>query len=98
MNGIFFCFQVILLCNAQSASSGVILIEDCSSCTDDEKCVKRDDETVQCISCAKNCSNVPTILVCASNGRTYNNKCEMEVAACNLDRVLRVEHEGIACK
>lgn len=46
-----------------------------------------------CSNCNKNCTGQATSYVCASNGVTYDNICEMEKAACLDHRELRaVEH------
>ncbi len=94
-----FALQVFVLCNTQSSASGVVFLDDCSMCAEDEKCLEKDDGTKYCKQCApEDCSILPTDLVCASNGQTYDNLCEMKKAACELDRVLRVEFQGTACE
>ncbi len=94
----FFALQVFVLCNTQSSASGVVFLDDCSMCAENEKCLEKDDGTKYCKSCAQDCSNLDELLVCASNGQTYHNICEMEEAACELDRELRIEFVGTACE
>lgn len=88
-----------MLSNAQSsAASGAVLFDECSQCEEGEKCMERENGTKYCKSCVTDCSNHSIEIICASDGKTYQNLCEMQVSACEQERELKVEHNNKSCK
>ena len=87
-------FQVLVLCNAQSSESGRFFME-CGECPPGEICAEKEDGTKYCKKeCLQDCTGVSESYVCASNGKTYQNSCEMEKAACEENRAITVEYPG----
>ena len=43
--------------------------------------------------CSKTCSN-STKEVCGSNGKTYGNKCHLQIESCILQKAITVKNEG----
>lgn len=86
-----------MLCNAQSSESGKFFLE-CGECPPGEFCAEKEDGTKYCKKeCLQNCTDVAESNVCASNGKTYQNDCEMKKAACEENRDIIVEYSG-PCK
>ncbi|KNC87709.1 hypothetical protein SARC_00215 [Sphaeroforma arctica JP610] len=61
------------------------------------KANEADAETAEKDSCLKPCNRI-LIPVCASNGKTYSNVCEMEIGACQLNDELTVQFPGYCCE
>ena len=47
--------------------------------------------------CNQDCNDVPKQLLCAENGVTYNNTCELEKVKCELAQEIDIIYNG-TCK
>ena len=61
-------------------------------CVYNSTCVKANDNKGYCI--CPQCSDEPVEYICATDGKTYNNECEVKRKACMTKSLLKTVHKG----
>lgn len=67
-------------------------------CPKNQHCIEDQNSIPHCVTCNENCSDREALKeVCAANGVTYRNVCQLKKESCQIGRSIPVAYKG-PCK